>query len=77
MTIKPKTLASLAQEANRKATRSSIADTLFHLRGIEDGFRADAVRWYTLGLDPTGPLTKAANVREAINLIETHAIPQD
>lgn len=77
MSIKPKTITAIAQEANRIAGRSTIAQTIAALRVIEERFRDDAVRWYALGVNPTPPLTNAANIAEAINLLETHAVNHD
>lgn len=77
MTIKPKTLTAIAEEANRIAGRSTIAQTIAALRVIEERFRDDALRLYAQGINPTPTLTSAANIAEAISLIETHAINQE
>ena len=77
MTTNPRTLSSLTKETNRNAGRASIPETLAALRGIEESLREEARLKFQLGLDPTILLTKAAHIREAIDLIETHAVPQD
>lgn len=74
-----KTINALARKYNRQAARQEIKTTLHHLANLEATLRSDARVSLEVGLDARAGrmLEKAANIREAINLIETHAVPQD
>jgi hypothetical protein len=74
-----KTLSTLARKYDRQAARQAIKTTLHHLANIEATLRSDARVSLEIGLDARAGrmLEKAANLREAINLIETHAVPQE
>jgi citrate lyase gamma subunit len=78
MTI-DKTISTLARKYNRQAARQAIKTTLHHLANIEANLRFDARIALEVGLPAKTQrvLQEAANVREAINLIETHAVYQD
>lgn len=74
-----KTISYLANKYDRQAARQAIKTTLHHLANLEATLRADARVSLEVALDARvgRMLEKAANVREAINLIKTHAVPQD
>jgi hypothetical protein len=78
MTI-DKTISTLKAKYNRQAATQAIKTTLHNLTNLETNLRFDARIALEIGLPAKTQrlLQEAANVREAINLIKTHAVPQD
>jgi hypothetical protein len=76
---KPKTLATLTSDANRSAGRQTITTTLRNLASLEATLRSEARTAYEVGLTDKSEriLRQAADLSEARDLIETHALPQD
>ena len=74
-----KTINALTRKYNSEASRDTIKTTLHHLSNIEANFRSDARIALEIGLPAKTErlLYLAACLREASNLIKTHALPQD